>query len=59
MNKVPRSRSAAEQQAQALMHQLIVGWGADHPFVKDAEVLHEKITAANKVYSPVPEEVVE
>lgn len=59
MNKVPRSRQVSQERAEQLMHQLIVGWGADHPFVKDAEVLHEKIMAANKVYSPVPEEVVE
>lgn len=59
MNKVPRSRLVSEEKAVGLMHQIIVGWGADHPFAKEAEVLHEKIKAANAVYSPVPEEVVE
>lgn len=55
-HKIPRSRTASEEKALQLMHQLIVGWSADHPFVKEAEELHEKIKAANAVYSPVVEE---
>lgn len=49
---VPHSREAAQRQAEMLVPQVILGWGADHPLAKEVALLAGKLKASNLAYEP-------
>lgn len=51
-HQVPRARQAAQEQAELLARQVIVGWGKDHEFTKIATHFAGRLKAANLVYEP-------
>ena len=46
---VPRSRQAAQEQAELLVQQIRLGWGPDHEFTRTIATLAGRIIAENKV----------
>lgn len=47
MQKVTRGRQAAQEQAEMLAAQFVVGFGKDHPIVEMAAELAKQIREAN------------